>query len=53
MRESLDVDIHQQGIRMISDYLPRLASPELRQMVERMRAVQQREIEEFQRKAST
>ena len=41
---------HQEGIKMMDDFLPRLQNPELRQMVQKMRADQQREIQEFQRK---
>ena len=41
---------HQEGIKMMDDFLPRLQRPELRQMVQKMRADQQREIQEFQRK---
>lgn len=41
---------HQEGVKMIDDFLPRLKRPEVRQMAEKMRADQQREIQEFQRK---
>ena len=41
---------HQEGIRMIDDFLPRLTRANVRQMAEKMRADQQREIAEFQRK---
>lgn len=41
---------HQEGIRMIDDFLPRLTRANVRQMAEKMRADQQREIQEFQRK---
>jgi uncharacterized protein (DUF305 family) len=41
---------HQEGVRMVDDFLPRLQRAEVRQMAEKMRADQQREIEEFQRK---
>ena len=40
---------HREGIQMIEQNLPQLA-PEARQMAERMRTEQQREIEEFERK---
>jgi uncharacterized protein (DUF305 family) len=43
---------HQEGIKMIDQFLPRLTKPELKQMAEKMRADQQKEIQEFQRKAS-
>lgn len=41
---------HQEGMKMIDDFLPRLTRPEVRQMAAKMRADQQREIQEFQRK---
>ena len=41
---------HQEGIKMIDDFLPRLTKAPVRQMAEKMRADQQREIQEFQRK---
>ena len=41
---------HQEGVKMVDDFLPRLKRPEVRQMAEKMRADQQREITEFQRK---
>lgn len=41
---------HQEGVKMIDDFLPRLKRAEVRQMAEKMRADQQREIREFQRK---
>lgn len=40
---------HREGIQMMEQYLPRLTA-EVRQMAERMRADQQREIQEFERK---
>ena len=43
---------HEAGIKMIDQFLPRLTKPELKQMAEKMRADQQKEIQEFQRKAS-
>jgi uncharacterized protein (DUF305 family) len=43
---------HQEGIKMIDQFLPRLTKPELKQMAEKMRADQQKEIQEFQRKAA-
>jgi uncharacterized protein (DUF305 family) len=43
---------HEEGIKMIDQFLPRLTKPELKQMAEKMRADQQKEIQEFQRKAS-
>ena len=43
---------HQQAIKMINDFQPRLTKPELKQMTEKMKADQQKEIQEFERKAS-
>lgn len=44
---------HQEGVKMIDQFLPRLMKPELKQMAEKMRADQQKEVQEFQRKASS
>jgi uncharacterized protein (DUF305 family) len=41
---------HREGMQMIDQFLPRLTKPEVRQMAERMRADQTREIAEFERK---
>lgn len=41
---------HQEAIKMIDEFLPRLTKASVRQMAEKMRADQQREIQEFQRK---
>lgn len=41
---------HREGVQLIERYLPRLESRELRQMAERMRDEQRREIQEFERK---
>ena len=41
---------HQEGVKMVDDFLPRLTKAPVRQMAEKMRADQQREIQEFQRK---
>lgn len=41
---------HQEGIKMIDDFLPRLTRANVRQMAQEMRAAQQREIQEFQPK---
>ena len=41
---------HQEGVKMVDDYLPRLKRADVRQMAERMRTEQTREISEFQRK---
>lgn len=43
---------HQEGIKMMNDFQPRLTKPELKQMVEKMKADQQKEIEEFRRKSA-
>lgn len=42
------VEHHREGIAMIDQFLPRLAKPSVRAMADRMRADQQREIDEFQ-----
>lgn len=44
---------HQEGVKMIDDFLPRMQKAEVKQMAEKMRAVPQREIQEFQRKQRT
>lgn len=44
---------HREGIRMVDEHLPKLTKPEVRQMAERMKAEQQREIRDFERKAGT
>lgn len=41
---------HEEGIRMIDRFLPRFTKPEVRQMAEKMREGQQREIQELQGK---
>ena len=41
---------HQEAVKMVADFLPRLKRPEVRQMAEQMRTEQTREIAEFQRK---
>ena len=41
---------HQEGIQMVDRFFTRLTNTELRQMAEKMRTEQTREIEEFQRK---
>lgn len=43
---------HREGVGMIDRFLPRLSRADVRQMAERMRADQQREIAEFERKQS-
>jgi hypothetical protein len=42
---------HQEGIKMIDQYLPQLADASLKAMSERMKAEQQKQIAEFQTKA--
>ncbi len=44
------VQHHQEGVRMIDDYLPKSGRPELKAMAEKMKAEQTMEIAEFQRK---
>lgn len=41
---------HQQGVEMVDRFLPRLRKAEVRQMAEKMKAEQQREITQFQQK---
>lgn len=43
---------HEDGVRMIDQHLAHLSTPEVRQMAERMKTEQQREIAEFRRKVS-
>lgn len=43
---------HQQAIKMIDDYLPKAKSATLKQMAEKMKADQTKEIAEFQKKAA-
>ena len=42
---------HREGIRMTDEFLPRLTKADVKQMAERMKADQQKEIAEFERKA--
>lgn len=42
---------HRDGIKMTDDLLPKLTKPEVKQMAEKMKADQQKEITEFERKA--
>ena len=46
------VQHHREGIAMMDDFQSRVQRPEIRQMIDRMRTDQQREIQEFERKAS-
>lgn len=41
---------HREGIKMTDDLLPKLTRPDVKQMAEKMKADQQREITEFERK---
>ena len=41
---------HEEGVRMTDQHLAHLSKPEVRQMAERMKSEQQREIAEFRRK---
>jgi uncharacterized protein (DUF305 family) len=41
---------HREGIKMIDDMMPKLTKPDVKQMAEKMKADQQKEIAEFQRK---
>lgn len=44
---------HQEGVKMIDDFLPRLKRAEVREMASRMRADQAKEIQDFQRKQAS
>ena len=44
------IEHHQQGISMIDRFLPRLTRPDVRAMAERMKADQQKEIQDLQAK---
>lgn len=44
---------HQEAVKMVDDFLPRLTRPDVRQMAEKMRTDQQREIREFKRKQAS
>ena len=44
------IEHHQQGIAMIDRFLPRLTRPDVRAMAERMKADQQKEIQDLQAK---
>jgi uncharacterized protein (DUF305 family) len=44
---------HREALQMIDQFLPRLTRPDLRQMAEKMKADQTREISEFERKLSS
>lgn len=41
---------HQEGIKMMDEFLPKLTRADLRQMVQKMKADQTREIAEFERR---
>lgn len=43
---------HQEGVKMVDEYLPRLKRADVRQLAQQMRTEQTREISEFQRKQS-
>lgn len=42
---------HREGVQMIDQFMPRLTRPDVRQMAEKMKADQTREISEFERKS--
>ena len=46
------VEHHREGITMMDEFRPRVQRPDVREMIDRMRAKQQREIQEFERKQS-
>jgi uncharacterized protein (DUF305 family) len=41
---------HREGLKMIDDFMPRLTKPDVKQMAEKMKADQQKEIAEFEKK---
>ena len=43
---------HQEGLKMMDEYLPKLTRPELKSMAQRMRDMQAREITQFQQKVA-
>ena len=47
----LTVQHHREAVQMVDDMLPRFTKADVRQMAEKMKADQQKEITEFQRKA--
>ena len=47
----LTVQHHREGVQMVDEMLPRFTKADVRQMAEKMKADQQKEITEFQRKA--
>lgn len=47
------VQHHREGVQMIDQFLPRLTKPAVRQMAEKMKAEQLREITEFEQKAAS
>jgi len=49
----LTVQHHREGVQMVDEMLPRFTKADVRQMAEKMKADQQKEITEFQRKAGT
>jgi len=49
----LTVQHHQEGVQMVDEMLPRFTKADVRQMAEKMKADQQKEITEFQRKAGS
>jgi uncharacterized protein (DUF305 family) len=44
------VQHHREGIRMMDQFRPRVQAAEIRQMLDRMRSEQQREIQELEAK---
>jgi uncharacterized protein (DUF305 family) len=43
---------HQEAIKMIDDYLPKAKNPTLKQMAEKMKAAQTKEVADFQQKVA-
>jgi uncharacterized protein (DUF305 family) len=44
---------HREGITMVDDMMPRLTRADIKQMATKMKADQQKEIQEFERKTKT
>ena len=45
------IEHHREGVAMIDQHLPHLTDPQVKQMAERMKAEQQKEIADFEKKA--
>ena len=47
---ALVIQHHQEGIRMMDEFQPKVTDPKIKTMIQRMRADQTKDIEEFRRK---